>query len=70
MRVIKLGFFWHGESIFDGFRTLRGLLEVLICINPATNHQKKLQKAVSPPEGVQRRVMGQNMGFWAKRVHF
>ena len=25
---------------------------------------------VSPPEGVQRRVRGQNRGFWAWRVHF
>ena len=25
---------------------------------------------VSPPEGVQRRVRGQNRGFWAKQIHF
>ena len=26
--------------------------------------------AISPPDGVQIRVRGQNRGFWAWRVHF
>ena len=41
---VKIGVFWVGKSIFEGFRVLRGLLGVLILINPSTNHQKKFKQ--------------------------